>query len=630
MEQITGMDKRIFHQLKKSFPDGVIGKIEEVDRSLYAQIGKAARGHGKKPKAYIKDLGFQFKGGASRKSSRYDINALRKLREEYSCKLSDLADDFGISRQAIHKKSRAQDNGVKPWQGEELVEAEKNGVLRMIQNRSYSYSDDERVIRLYRHVDKVGQFALYSYNKKRDKAKCLFVIPKDIFELLERNKYVLYDERDLVLQQELSESDMTKIGEDGEVLIQPTQSNPLYNKMMAAARNHEKTLHQYLNMLGFEIDHRYNYIPDAEIIEELKGFQDKDGVVHIPAHDPAYHRLRNFAQNRGFRSFQSFYAHYGFKYERRRIDNRMEDVIERLSTFYRVEGDKVYVSTYDPLYRNLSGYARNRDLSNVTELLESWGFVRIYLEDLPKGYEPYDWQRDLEKSEIPYEEKFREILASMVVEGNAVYIDSQSTLYHRLFVLAVQKGMKLNELLKEWGFERTYERGEADVRERNMEAIENDDEKIRVNERLIEIKEIQGDLDRSETTVQKIERSQSLSREMKKLYSHKCQLCDYDREHGFIPLIEKRDGTYYTEVHHIIPVSEQDEVADDAYKSLDSYENVIVVCAHHHRMLHYHKGGYADIEETEDGGLCFVNGSEERVPIRTNYHLEANTVERKN
>lgn len=42
----------------------------------------------------------------------------------------------------------------------------------------------------------------------------------------------------------------------------------------------------------------------------------------------------------------------------------------------------------------------------------------------------------------------------------------------------------------------------------------------------------------------------------------------------------KDDGSYYCEAHHIIPISENGTQVP---------ENVIVLCANHHRMFHYAK-----------------------------------------
>ncbi|MFR8999643.1 MAG: HNH endonuclease [Anaerobutyricum soehngenii] len=58
----------------------------------------------------------------------------------------------------------------------------------------------------------------------------------------------------------------------------------------------------------------------------------------------------------------------------------------------------------------------------------------------------------------------------------------------------------------------------------------------------------------------------------------------------------KKDGTKYVEVHHIKNLSEE----YDEEGTLDRLNNLIVVCPNHHKMLHYHNGGYRKIEKTNN------------------------------
>ena len=53
----------------------------------------------------------------------------------------------------------------------------------------------------------------------------------------------------------------------------------------------------------------------------------------------------------------------------------------------------------------------------------------------------------------------------------------------------------------------------------------------------------------------------------------------------------------------------------------DILKNMIVVCPNHHKMLHYHFGGYKQIIK-EDNQLFFSNGKGEKIQIIDNYHLE--------
>ena len=69
---------------------------------------------------------------------------------------------------------------------------------------------------------------------------------------------------------------------------------------------------------------------------------------------------------------------------------------------------------------------------------------------------------------------------------------------------------------------------------------------------------------------------------------YKCQVCKAlgKNPYGF----KKKNGDYYVETHHIIPVA-------DTEKSKLSVENLICVCPNHHRQIHY---GNVDIISDND------------------------------
>lgn len=89
-------------------------------------------------------------------------------------------------------------------------------------------------------------------------------------------------------------------------------------------------------------------------------------------------------------------------------------------------------------------------------------------------------------------------------------------------------------------------------------------------------------------------RSRQLAEELKRLYNYNCQICD-----GSIPRIHIGGERYYVEVHHIKGFAEVDsrkgkigptQEASDIL--LDKAENIVVVCPHHHMVLHYSCGGF--------------------------------------
>ena len=69
-----------------------------------------------------------------------------------------------------------------------------------------------------------------------------------------------------------------------------------------------------------------------------------------------------------------------------------------------------------------------------------------------------------------------------------------------------------------------------------------------------------------------------IGRSLKRLIGHRCQLCD---ALGHEPIgFRKANGDPYVEAHHVRPVAMRE------IGSL-SAANVVIVCANHHRQLHY-------------------------------------------
>lgn len=76
--------------------------------------------------------------------------------------------------------------------------------------------------------------------------------------------------------------------------------------------------------------------------------------------------------------------------------------------------------------------------------------------------------------------------------------------------------------------------------------------------------------ERQEVLIEKIKRYKKIVERLKNKYHNQCQIC------GFT--FEKDNGQGYSEAHHIV------RLADDGSQNED---NVLILCANHHRMLHY-------------------------------------------
>ncbi|REJ07912.1 HNH endonuclease [Halobacillus trueperi] len=145
------------------------------------------------------------------------------------------------------------------------------------------------------------------------------------------------------------------------------------------------------------------------------------------------------------------------------------------------------------------------------------------------------------------------------------------------------------------------------------------DDDVLKEELLIEIKMIQGSLERTSVKQERIVRSRQLVNKLKSLYKHECQLCD--PENPVLPIV-KENRLKYVEVHHITSISflNSAEQKEDI-ENIDTYENTIVVCPQHHMRLHYHQGGTRILQESsQELGFTFKNGEKDKLYL--NHHLK--------
>lgn len=196
--------------------------------------------------------------------------------------------------------------------------------------------------------------------------------------------------------------------------------------------------------------------------------------------------------------------------------------------------------------------------------------------------------------------KYKKELSKYIIEPpNIVYFSSQDKIYQTIYNVAKLNEMSIDEYILSLGYVRSKKSNTI------KELTEEIDEIIDLEEQEIRKKEISEN---------KIERNHKLIDKLKRAYDYECQLCSNEQR---MP-IEKQDGTKYVEVHHIKNLSEE----YDEEGTLDRLNNLIVVCPNHHKMLHYHKGGYRKIKIVNEV-LVFVNDSEEVIPIITNKHLKS-------
>ena len=84
------------------------------------------------------------------------------------------------------------------------------------------------------------------------------------------------------------------------------------------------------------------------------------------------------------------------------------------------------------------------------------------------------------------------------------------------------------------------------------------------------------------------QRNKQIVKNLKKLYKGYCQIS------GTLLTFQKKNGEWYSEVHHLIALGENGS---------DSYENTIVVSPLIHRMLHHAKVSTIDLSKIKDNKL---------------------------
>ncbi len=586
--------EEVLEKLKAYYPNKIYdgqSEIQQKDQSLYKDISTYARNHGITFGYLLQEHGF-----FSVSDTHYDIPALQRMKQEYNMKLSDLAQWLGVSRQNLEGKLKDPKKKNMPWQGETLSVDEIKIIQSMVKRETTIFEDEFLRVKIYRNVKNANSCMIFIQYMTEQKVKVFFEFDEELEQLLIENNYNILEQADFEIKKEIEQLGLI---EKGKVKI--TSEYPKLNTKINGRINRMKEFggkEKYINLLGYEyLDG--NYITDNEYKGLLKEYIDPDtGYVQISTKDSFRHSIAGAAKRRGY-LLKDFIEHLGFKYKRRTPEKEYKERIQK----YIVQNKEVYIRSGDPFYLLLFHFSKRNNMT-INELINKWGYERIYKEDLPKGFTPYDYTKD---EIVEISEDIPEFLDELVIDEkmNMVFIDPKTIFHEKLLIKAKESNMTLKELLAQWGY--------------TLSPIEEKNGQDYIQDQVGRLKDIQGKLDKSTFLEEKWNRNKKLVREMKKLYKYRCQLCSKE-ERKQIPRIEKEDGTFYVEVHHIISVSDTDEVTDDSKRLIDSYKNVVVVCPHHHKMLHYHLGGYENIIDL-DGSTYFKGKKENLLKIYTNHHL---------
>lgn len=325
------------------------------------------------------------------------------------------------------------------------------------------------------------------------------------------------------------------------------------------------------------------------------------GEQYVYAEPSIRTKVRQQSNKRGIKEEEYCQLH-GYKGLANGRTTTDEEIVEKINP-YVVEKNYIYIPHDSEHYFNFTNRAHRANMT-IEEYFEFFGFIKVDSR-LGSNYE----------SKI---EEYKKEIRQCLIEGSdvKVMLKSDTSLYRKLYPFAKRRGITIEELLKDLGFERVFSI-ENEVTFANQSDTKPIDKTVI---HLAELENIQGNMERETSQTEKIKRNKQLVRKLKELYNYQCQLCGNDHS---IPLIEKEDGTNYVEVHHIIALStarlpnQEENVFDDR---LDHYLNAIVVCPFHHKVLHYHHGGFSRIIE-QNNELYFISKRESLLKVERNFHL---------
>jgi len=623
--------------LNELFPEKVIKNISDIAKknaTLYNYINKRSKEKNINLSDYLKKSGFEYANSSI--NYNYDMKAINILCRDYNVNMSELARIVGISKQNLDGKLKAKKIRKGSYKDCEFTDKELKLIVNAIKERTHYYEDNsnEIIIKIYHGKHDIGVNAILY--KEHLKIKICFDLPIIILKELGEFGFDKYQEQDMeILNTIYSEDNSFKIydedNEDGLTTIDIDDSK-LKNRLRSRAKYLNMNLNDYAKSLGFIILNRSKYT-DEYIKKLLEKYKLDNNIVKIPSGTSDYISIFRMAKIRGYKGLEEFITAYGFKYERIRevnsIDEKYKEIIQKR---YVVENKKIYINSFDPFYNRIRSFCYKHEIS-LNDFLSNLGFERTdNANELPESYIQYDWKAEEAErlKDVFSDENIILFLDEIANENNEIYIDTTSQAYSNLWKIANIRDMSINDLIDMLGYKRIYAWDDHKVQRPRIADVEIEYDKSSIEGILDELEKIQGSLEKIENGNEKVKRNQTLVKKIKKLYHNKCQLCCSDDSGFSVPPIETENGELYVEVHHIKQVSEAFKSDDESDKLIDNYKNVIVVCSYHHKYLHYHLGGFKEIIQKKDGQLYFKSKLGETIKIFTNYHLTSTNTDNMN
>ncbi|CDQ20891.1 hypothetical protein [Halobacillus karajensis] len=247
MKDLKGIDKRIYYQLLNEFPDKEVKRLTSINRSLYNEIRQRVNYLEINTAKYLQHLGFKYNRSNSSSSTRYDINALRRIKTQYGGNLTDIAQLLGVSRQRINQLANKKGSDYPPvWQTTQMSEEHISYCLYMINSKQYKFDNENTAVRLYKSPSNPEQFAVLIVEQQSGNTQCHFSLPIVIIDCLIKNEFVLLDAQDFEIKKACYALTSETMDKNNMMVISFENASELYLRINIRARKLGISLDAYL------------------------------------------------------------------------------------------------------------------------------------------------------------------------------------------------------------------------------------------------------------------------------------------------------------------------------------------------------------------------------------------------
>ncbi|MCM3317323.1 hypothetical protein M3603_11770 [Rummeliibacillus stabekisii] len=623
--------------LLEIYPNGEIMNLSSANLKLYSKLNNTLKELNITREDFYEKYNLSYYTGKEKQkdtkkkvSVKYDYTTIKELIKVFNISQLQLAKALNISRQFINLSIKKKYNkNLSSW----IVNSMSNENLLVFEDLikhclNEIIIDEKKFFYIGSNLNyETPLFCFFYVEIKQNEVicECLKNIPHNLSNLLKRNCYHIFKPNDLKKINSLVELNKSKKTIHELTTGEANLLNGLVRKNKIEFPNVQVFLDRF-SMTNLVLKDT-RALSNEKIRSLLANYYIPElDIVKIPTDNKAkYHRIRNLARNRKL-SLEEFIESFGYKYERTvtiDYDKQREKYKEILKPYILPDG-KIYISSSSPIYYKFYAIAQKSGTRLSPYLKSEFGYERYENKsELPKHFIPFDWRNY--RPNLQKEKDFQEYINDHFViseSDNTIYIPTNVWFYFQLTKYGDSINKSINELLKVWGYKRLFKRDAMEyIQNTKIDKFINydiDDEE-ELNKNIIDtLSTLQTSLDKEKIEGTKLTRSKRMVNLLKELYNYECQLCG---EHSRLPIIEMKNGYNYVEVHHIVPLSNFDSFNDESRKLLDHYSNAVVVCPQHHKIVHFHQGGYNQLIN-KDNKLFFVNKNGV-LPIHKNLHLDA-------